>query len=103
MTSLLFKSLLLLFLLLNPPAFTTGRYSTSYVICMAAARFLEEKDPKYVNLKPMEGHGRQGFGGHGGVEACLPKGFRRSSAPSRYTNYQPLDTTCFPGKVESGH
>ncbi|KAL3523491.1 hypothetical protein ACH5RR_016325 [Cinchona calisaya] len=30
--------------------------------------------------------------GHG-VENCLPKGFRRTSAPSRYTNYQTLSST----------
>ncbi|GKV01263.1 hypothetical protein SLEP1_g13828 [Rubroshorea leprosula] len=24
------------------------------------------------------------------VKGCLPKGYRRSSAPSRYVNYQPL-------------
>ncbi|KAB2028604.1 hypothetical protein ERO13_D05G106401v2 [Gossypium hirsutum] len=28
------------------------------------------------------------------VKSCMPKGFRRSSAPSRYVNYQTLGSSC---------
>ncbi|KAK8485859.1 hypothetical protein V6N13_144467 [Hibiscus sabdariffa] len=28
------------------------------------------------------------------VKGCLPKGFRHSSAPSRYVNYQTLGSSC---------
>ncbi|KAK7343866.1 hypothetical protein VNO77_12953 [Canavalia gladiata] len=64
-------------------------------ICVAAARPLEQNDPKYINLKPQKVDGRKGFQGSGNiVEACLPKGFRASSAPSRYINYEPLGSTC---------
>ncbi|KAJ1403114.1 hypothetical protein SESBI_27521 [Sesbania bispinosa] len=77
-----FEFMLLLLLLVSPPANITRG-------CVAAARpLLEHNVPKakYINLKPENGLGFQG----GNVEACLPKGFRRSSAPSRYINYQPL-------------
>lgn len=105
--------LLLCFILLNPhdANITKGCSTTLPVICVAAAaaRPLEQEFPKYTNLKvadDQKGHnGRissgnfQGGGGRN-VEACLPKGFRRSSAPSRYINYQPLaGSTCSSAKV----
>ncbi|TKY51621.1 hypothetical protein E2542_SST23139 [Spatholobus suberectus] len=99
-TILLSKFLLLLLLLLNPHANNTKGCST--FVCVAAARPLEHVNvPKFINLKPEKGNGKRGFHG-GSVEACLPKGFRRSSAPSRYINYQPLGTTCSSGKDVTG-
>nr|KYP53062.1 hypothetical protein KK1_025064 [Cajanus cajan] len=87
-------------LLLNPHANNTKGCSATFV-CVADARPLEHDNvPKYINLKkPDKGKfGRRGFHG-GSVEACMPKGFRRSSAPSRYINYQPLGSTCSSTKV----
>lgn len=45
-------------------------------------------------LKPKESYGQQ-HGGFGSkeVEGCLPKGVRRTSAPSRYGNYFTLGST----------
>lgn len=59
-----------------------------------AARPLTESNSipplSYVSLKPKEVRsGRHGFGSKG-LESCLPKGFHRSSAPSRYVNYHTL-------------
>ncbi|KAF7820159.1 hypothetical protein G2W53_025614 [Senna tora] len=68
----------------------------------------------YMKVKPhphdddddekKKGHDENIRGGGGSssiVEACLPKGFKPSSAPSRYINYQPLgsSSSCFSGKV----
>ncbi|WVY95637.1 hypothetical protein V8G54_027788 [Vigna mungo] len=78
-TIFLSKFLLLLVLLLNPRV-------------LGARPLSEHNGPKYINLKAEKGNGKRVFKG-GSVEACLPKGFRRSSAPSRYINYQPLGTT----------
>lgn len=97
-TFFLSKFLLLLLLLLNPPANNTKGCSTP-VCVVAAARPLEQNVPKYMKVKPEKlGHGRRGFQS-GNVEACLPKGFKRTSAPSRYINYQPLGSACSSGKV----
>ncbi|CAI0452844.1 unnamed protein product [Linum tenue] len=50
------------------------------------------KEKGYVELKRNHG-GREGqvvvFGGKE-VKNCMPKGFRHTSAPSRYVNYLPL-------------
>lgn len=83
MTSLLYVFLLLL-------------SSTAKVA--EAARPLTESNsnippPSYVSLKPKEVHGgRHGFGSKA-LESCLPKGFHRSSAPSRYVNYHTLGSS----------
>ncbi|KAG4908117.1 hypothetical protein AAZX31_20G169100 [Glycine max] len=93
------KFLLLLILLLNPHEANNTRGCSTFV-CVAGARPLEHNVPKYINLKPHgKSNGKRGFAQGGGVEACLPKGFRRSSAPSRYINYQPLGSTCSSSKV----
>ncbi|KAJ8766073.1 hypothetical protein K2173_020589 [Erythroxylum novogranatense] len=55
---------------------------------VAATRPLESEDPNYTTLKPETGHKRGWFHGRD-AENCLPKGFRRTSAPSRYINYEP--------------
>ncbi|KAJ1406385.1 hypothetical protein SESBI_25130 [Sesbania bispinosa] len=81
--------MLLLLLLVSPPANITRG-------CVAAAArpLLEHNVPKYINLKPEKELGGKASNFQGGnVEACLPKGFRRSSAPSRYINYQPLGSS----------
>jgi hypothetical protein len=83
-----FMFLLLLLLLNPPPNITKGCNYAPF--CVDATRPLEQNVPKYINLKPKKGRGFQGRN----VEDCLPKGFRRSSAPSRYINYQPLGSTC---------
>ncbi|TMW93602.1 hypothetical protein EJD97_011400 [Solanum chilense] len=48
-----------------------------------------------TRFKPKINGGRKegNFHGDQGVEDCLPKGIRRSSAPSRYINDQTLGTT----------
>ncbi|CAJ2629577.1 unnamed protein product [Trifolium pratense] len=79
-----FMFLFLLLLLNPPPNITKGCNYAPF--CVDATRPLEQNVPKYINLKPKKGRGFQGRN----VEDCLPKGFRRSSAPSRYINYQPL-------------
>ncbi|CAJ1976732.1 unnamed protein product [Sphenostylis stenocarpa] len=98
-TIFLSKFLLLLILLLNPHASNTRGCST--FVCVAGARPLEHNGPRYINLKAEKGNEKRGFKAES-VEACLPKGFRRSSAPSRYINYQPLGSTCSSGKVVNG-
>ncbi|GMN51020.1 hypothetical protein TIFTF001_020181 [Ficus carica] len=48
----------------------------------------------YVSFKPTEGGvGQRGVGSRPEVENCLPKGFKRTSAPSRYVNYQTLGSS----------
>lgn len=81
------KFMLLFILLLNPPSNITP-------LCVDATRPLEENVDKFINLKPKKDNiGGRVFQGRN-VEGCLPKGFRRSSAPSRYINYQPLESAC---------
>ncbi|KAG2729813.1 hypothetical protein I3843_01G261700 [Carya illinoinensis] len=96
MSSTLFMALLILFLLINPPLLlimNIGSNSMSWVA--AAMRPLDSKPPNYVTLKPERVHGEFR---KPDVNSCLPKGFRRSSAPSRYVNYHTLgsSTACSP-------
>lgn len=52
----------------------------------------------YVSLKPMFNHKHRVFRGTE-VKNCLPKGFRHSSAPSRFVNFHTLGSTgCFSTK-----
>ncbi|CAL5209188.1 unnamed protein product [Lathyrus oleraceus] len=93
------KLMLLLLLLLKPPSNTTKGCNYG-PFCVDAARPLEQDgNPKYINLKPEKGNGGGGVFQGRNVEDCLPKGFRRSSAPSRYINYQPLGTSCSSSKT----
>lgn len=63
----------------------------------SASRPLGVKGEDYTTFKPKIRKEKQGLG----VEGCLPKGRRHSSAPSRYINYQPLgEVTCKPMKNE---
>ncbi|WCJ40966.1 hypothetical protein M5689_021858 [Euphorbia peplus] len=43
----------------------------------------------FVKLRPNLDHLKPVFGGKE-AHGCLPKGFRHSSAPSRFVNHQPL-------------
>ncbi|OIV90563.1 hypothetical protein TanjilG_10657 [Lupinus angustifolius] len=91
------KFVLLLVLLLSPPSNNNGgSYSTPFFV--AATRPLEQNVPKFNDLKPEKGHGLQSRN----IEACMPKGPRRNSAPSRYINYEPLGSTCSSAKVVNG-
>ncbi|KAM6600748.1 hypothetical protein CsatA_020357 [Cannabis sativa] len=50
----------------------------------------------YVSFDPnkdVNSGGQGGFGRRPEVESCLPKGFRQTSAPSRYVNYDTLGST----------
>nr|DAD26786.1 TPA_asm: hypothetical protein HUJ06_028254 [Nelumbo nucifera] len=93
---------LLFFLMLFSPLDITmaGRNSPSRVA--QAARPLEPKSQDYTTLlKPRPHRERNVFRGRE-VKSCLPKGIRRSSAPSRYVNYQTFDaTTCSLGRRHS--
>ncbi|KAJ4829679.1 hypothetical protein Tsubulata_007474 [Turnera subulata] len=48
-----------------------------------------QEQAEFVKMKPEMDLRRPVFGSRG-VKSCLPKGFRHSSAPSRFVNYQPL-------------
>lgn len=57
-------------------------------------RPMGSKSENYTAFETKKNHEDQGgFRLGQGVENCLPKGFRRTSAPSRYTNYQTLGST----------
>ncbi|XAR60000.1 hypothetical protein NMG60_11033220 [Bertholletia excelsa] len=43
-------------------------------------------------IKPLKDHQRQVFG-ETEVKSCMPKGFRHSSAPSRYANYHTMTSS----------
>lgn len=61
-----------------------------------ALRPLGLKSEDYTTFEPKVVKENHGFGSKQ-VEGCLPKGRRHSSAPSRYINYQPLDSSmCSP-------
>ncbi|KAI6676544.1 hypothetical protein NL676_037340 [Syzygium grande] len=83
--------LFFLFLLSYPTLFVT----TS----MATMRPLKPLPPGYASFDPKRsstngGSFSSGGGGQGrGIESCLPKGLRHTSAPSRYINYQPLGSS----------
>lgn len=98
MSGTLSMALLILFLLINIhpvlPLFTS---SMSWPLA-ATTRPLDSNPQNYVTLKPERVHGEFR---KPEVNSCLPKGFRRSSAPSRYVNYHTLgssSTGCSPGE-----
>ncbi|KAL1532159.1 hypothetical protein AAHA92_32205 [Salvia divinorum] len=61
------------------------------VLFVGASRPLGTKSEDYTMFKPKVIEGKHGLGGKQ-VGGCMPKGRRHSSAPSRYINYQPLDS-----------
>ncbi|KAJ6927924.1 hypothetical protein NC651_011821 [Populus alba x Populus x berolinensis] len=54
-----------------------------------AAVPLDSHGEDYVRMKPLLNRKRPFFGGRD-VKGCLPKGYRHSSAPSRFVNNLPL-------------
>lgn len=62
----------------------------SSVEATSGSRPIGAKPEDYTTFKPKIVKGKHG---KEEVEGCLPKGGRRSSAPSRYINYQPLGST----------
>ncbi|KAK3422281.1 hypothetical protein EUGRSUZ_G02861 [Eucalyptus grandis] len=76
---------LFLFLLSCPTLFVT----TS----MATMRPLKPAPPGYTSFDPKRSSTSVSGDGSQGVESCLPKGLRHTSAPSRYINYQPLGSS----------
>lgn len=83
--------MILLHILSPPPATIRVRGG------VAATRPLEEKggDEGYVMYKP-PAKASNYEEGHGHVDACLPKGLRHTSGPSRYINHQTLITASAP-------
>ncbi|OAY45831.1 hypothetical protein MANES_07G095300v8 [Manihot esculenta] len=78
-------------LFLSPSVMMAGTNSIHPLV--AAARPLALKSPKdFATFKPKTSHGNGEFRGKD-VENCLPKGFHRTSAPSRYINYSTLGST----------
>lgn len=64
------------------------------VMYAAAARPMGSKSENYVPFEIKKNHEDENGSQLGqGVDDCLPKGFRRTSAPSHYTNYQTLGST----------
>jgi hypothetical protein len=51
---------------------------------------LDSQGEDYVERRPLSNHRRPFFGTEPDVKGCLPKGYRHSSAPSRYVNNLPL-------------
>ena len=89
-----FLMALLLLVLLNPPLLMARMNSMSRFA--VAMKPLESNPPSHVTFNHKTSHG--GFRKRA-VNSCLPKGFRHSSAPSRYVNYHTLGSTmCSPGK-----
>ncbi|KDP30473.1 hypothetical protein JCGZ_16152 [Jatropha curcas] len=90
-TLVLFIALFYSLLLLSPLPTIIG--ANSLVKVAVAARPLESKPSKNsVIFKPKSSHRKKGFGGRD-MENCMPKGFHRTSAPSRYINYNTLGST----------
>ncbi|GMI83382.1 hypothetical protein HRI_002007500 [Hibiscus trionum] len=88
-TTLLFLFLLYFFLLLSPPSRLTG--PSSGAIVAGAVRPLVSKDQDLVTFDPKTGM-KHGFHEQD-VKGCLPKGFHRTSAPSRYINGHTFGST----------
>ncbi|EOY18746.1 hypothetical protein QQP08_005504 [Theobroma cacao] len=88
-TTLFFMFLLYFFLLLSPPPVMIGM--NSMAIVGGATRPLVSKSPGLVTFKPETGT-KHGFHSQD-VKNCLPKGFHRTSAPSRYINDHTFGST----------
>ncbi|KAB2598022.1 hypothetical protein D8674_000942 [Pyrus ussuriensis x Pyrus communis] len=82
---------LFLILLAPPPTILQMSVESRVVAAIRPLDSIRSSPSNYVPLKvPYENKGGHevapnGFGSHI-VESCLPKGFRRSSAPSHYVN-----------------
>uniref|UniRef100_A0A7C9D883 Uncharacterized protein n=1 Tax=Opuntia streptacantha TaxID=393608 RepID=A0A7C9D883_OPUST len=97
-------TLLILFLFLSPPFnIISLPYSSTRSGLVGATRPLGSSFKNdYVALAPQLPGSDQSTGGftEKELDACMPKGFRRNSAPSRYVNYHTLgvSTLCSNGK-----
>ncbi|XVF75570.1 hypothetical protein PTKIN_Ptkin13bG0197500 [Pterospermum kingtungense] len=89
-TTLFFMFLLYFFLLLSPPPSMVGTNSMA-IVAGATRPLVSKSEGRLVTFKPGTGL-KHGFGSHG-VRNCLPKGFHRTSAPSRYINDHILGST----------
>ncbi|KAG8493300.1 hypothetical protein CXB51_010853 [Gossypium anomalum] len=88
-TTLFFMFLLYFSLLLSPPSRMIG--PSSGTIVAGAMRPLASKAQDLVMFKP-ETSTKHGFHKQD-VKGCLPKGFHRTSAPSRYINDHTFGST----------
>ncbi|KAJ0103627.1 hypothetical protein Patl1_06049 [Pistacia atlantica] len=81
-------------LLLSPPGLTV----LVGAIRPISPSPLTKSDQSYTTLEPKTSHERHKFRSEE-VNGCMPKGFHRPSAPSRYINYNTLGSTmCSTGK-----
>ncbi|XVF23168.1 hypothetical protein REPUB_Repub13aG0014100 [Reevesia pubescens] len=88
-STLFFMFLLYFFLLLSPPTSIIG--TNSIAIVAGATRPLVSKSQDLVTFN-LETGMKHGFRGQD-VKNCLPKGFHRTSAPSRYKNDHTFGST----------
>ncbi|KAJ4971304.1 hypothetical protein NE237_004403 [Protea cynaroides] len=82
-TSVLLFFLIILLAVLSPPV----AFATTPLAQLAA------ESQNHATLQPKPVHERHVFRG-GEIKSCLPKGFRRNSAPSRYANYHIFGSPC---------
>lgn len=70
-------------------------FSPGIVRVAVATRTISDLKPgNYATFKPKTSHDQQHeFRSGSGVNDCLPKGFHRTSAPSRYINYHTFGST----------
>ncbi|XVE99271.1 hypothetical protein REPUB_Repub03eG0183900 [Reevesia pubescens] len=83
--------LLYFFLLLSPPPSMIGTSSMA-IVTEATRPLLVSKSQGLVTFKPETGM-KHGFPGQDVVKNCMPKGFHRTSAPSRYINDHTFGST----------
>lgn len=96
--TILFMAMLHVLLLLSPPMLVINNLSSR--VCGATRRLDEKGTRGYVAFKPELG----GNDVHPGVDNCMPKGFRRTSAPSRYINANTFGSNlCSSEKHETKH
>ncbi|KAK1396454.1 hypothetical protein POM88_006317 [Heracleum sosnowskyi] len=102
-STLFFTALFHLLLILSPPILVpNGLDGVSSMVCVATRPLDRKPRDAYVKFHPGDKRYVSKEGTQGpGYEDCKPKGFRRSSAPSRYTNDQIFDSSlCSTGKDE---
>lgn len=104
LSTLFFTALFHLLLILSPPVLVPngGLNRVSCMVCVATRPLGGKDRDAYVTFNPGDKRytSTEGARGHG-YENCLPKGFRRNSAPSRYTNDQTFGSSlCSSSKDE---
>ncbi|XAR52341.1 hypothetical protein NMG60_11020350 [Bertholletia excelsa] len=92
---MLYHHLLLILLLSSPPTIVPEnarpRVSTATRL-RGDQHWVSPAATDHVAFKPQGQRGQHGFRS-GDVNSCLPKGFRRTSAPSRYIHDEPFGST----------